>query len=222
VGDPADPVYPALQESLAFFGDLNGRTLLDLGCGAGSYSLFFTEMGARVIAVDLSARAIENLKRHCAREEIENVTPICTSAMDLGSLPPVDFVFGSMILHHIEPFDQFAAILRHVIRAGGRGFLSENSARSDLLIWFRTNVVGRFGVPKFGDNEEFPLSPSEIRQLRTHFDVKVVHPELYFFRMISTYLLRGRLEKAFLALDRHAYKLPRLRPLSYRQYLYLS
>ena len=81
------------------------------------------------------------------------------SAQDISKLGKVDFIFGSMILHHIEPFDEFARSLSNVIKPGGKGFFWENSARSKTMIWFRQNMVGKLWLPKYGDQDEFPLTP---------------------------------------------------------------
>ncbi|MDQ3388099.1 MAG: class I SAM-dependent methyltransferase [Gemmatimonadota bacterium] len=217
-----DPVLPGLNAALAHFGDVRGKTVLDVGCGNGGTSLFFAREGANVIATDISQAAIDNLKAFCDEHGIPDVTPVRIPAQEISSLGPVDFVFGSMILHHIEPFQEFAATLRGLLPAGGRAFFFENNARSELMIWFRENVVGRYGIPKFGDDEEFPLTPAEVGMLRRHFQVEQVYPTLHFFQMIPQYLLRGKLEAPFLALDRFFYRFPRVRQYSYRQFVYLS
>jgi len=59
---------------------------------------------------------------------------------------------------------------------GGRAFFYENSAMSSLLVWFRQHVVGRWWVPKCGDEEEFPLTPGEVDMLRRAFAVRVAYP----------------------------------------------
>jgi len=56
---PADD--PVLLAALQSFGALDGKRLLDIGCGSGRASLFFASHGARVTSVDLSANAIANL-----------------------------------------------------------------------------------------------------------------------------------------------------------------
>jgi SAM-dependent methyltransferase len=213
---------PVYRRAVEHFGPLHGKTLIDLGCGAGASSLFFASLGANVISVDLSPLAIENLKRYCAQQHIDNIRPVVLAAQNLATLPPVDCVFGSMILHHIEPFDQFGAVLRETIRPGGRAFFWENNGASDTMMWFRDNVIGKFWVPKYGDVDESPLAPREVDELRKHFSVTTEFPEMIFIQMASTYLLRGRLHGPAQAVDRVLSRFPALRKYSYRQYVCLS
>ena len=44
---------------LEFAGDLSGKTVLDAGCGEGHNTRIFARRGARITAVDLSAKMIE-------------------------------------------------------------------------------------------------------------------------------------------------------------------
>lgn len=217
--DAADPVLLRAHEH---FGDLSGRTLVDVGCGRGATSLFFASKGATVISVDLSSVAIRNLSDYCSRQGIENIRPVQLSALELQRVGTADFVFGRLILHHLEPFDRFVAALRAVVRPNGKAFFWENNARSSLLIWFRQNVVGKLWVPKYGDPDEFPLTPAEVDLLRERFAVQVEIPELVLFRLISLYLLRNRLQAPFAWADRVGYRFHWLRQFSYHQYLLLS
>jgi 2-polyprenyl-3-methyl-5-hydroxy-6-metoxy-1,4-benzoquinol methylase len=217
-----DPHNKELGRAYEHFGDLNGRTLIDVGSGRGASSLFFASKGANVISVDQSAVATRNLSEYCEKRQIKNVRPVQLSAFQLSQVGPADFVFGAMILHHLEPFPKFAAELRAAMRPGGKAFFFENSARSPLLIWFRENLVGRLWVPKYGDYDEFPLTPAEVDELRRHFAVQVEIPELLFFRKISIYLLRNHLRAPFAWADRAGYRFRWLRKYSYHQYLCLG
>jgi cyclopropane fatty-acyl-phospholipid synthase-like methyltransferase len=217
-----DRANPILRRALRHFGDVRGRKLIDVGCGRGASSLYFASFGADVISVDLSGNAVRNLSEYCLKHNVSNVRPMQLSALELRSLGPVDFVFGSMILHHIEPFTRFAAELRAVLPEGGKAFFWENNARSRLMIWFRQHVVGKLWVPKHGDAEEFPLTLAEVDELRGRFAVDVEYPDLVLFRMISRYLLRGHCMQPFEALDRFGYRFEALRKYSYQQYLCLS
>ncbi len=221
VGLPQGP-DPVLEAALRHFGNIQGKRVVDLGCGSGKASLLFASLGSHVISIDQSDVAIANLRAFCSSNRITNVRAMHLSALNIAELGPVDFVFGSMILHHIEPFAAFVGALRSVLPCKGKAFFWENNAFSPLLIWFRQNVVGKLWVPKYGDDEEFPLMPREIDVLRRHFTVQLAYPDLVFFRLISQYLLRGHLETPFRLLDRIFYKWPAFRKRSYHQYVYLS
>jgi SAM-dependent methyltransferase len=213
---------PVLLEALKHFGDVSGAKLLDLGCGDGSTSLFFAQKGANVVSLDISEVAINSLSQFCQENQIKNIIPIKCSAFDILELAPFDFVFGSMILHHLEPFEDFSNILRKSITPGGKAFFYENNAFSELLIWFRNNVVGKYGIPKYGDDDESPLTPKEIESLRQKFLVNIVYPELAFFGLASVYLLKGRLHRFLKGLDDYLFQFEGFRKYSYRQYLLLS
>ncbi len=213
---------PVLLAALKHFGDVRGLKLLDLGCGAGSTSLFFAKRGAEVIAVDISETAIKNLSHFCAENKITNITALKCSAFDILNLAPFDFVFGSMILHHLEPFGDFSDLLRKSIIPGGKAFFYENNALSDLLIWFRNNLVGKFGIPKYGDEDEFPLMPQEVESLKNNFSVNIVYPELLFFRLASVYLLKRHLYQPMQWLDNYLFQFDGFKKYSYHQYLLIS
>ncbi|HEY1998045.1 class I SAM-dependent methyltransferase [Paraburkholderia sp.] len=220
--DMPDRECPVYRRAVQHFGPLYGKTLIDLGSGAGASSLYFASLGADVISVDLSPIAVENLKRYCAEQRIDNIRPVALNAHDIGTLPQVDFVFGSMILHHIEPFEQFSAALRAAIKPGGRAFFWENNGASDTMMWFRDHVIGKLWIPKYGDVDESPLAPREVNELRKHFDVTAEFPEMVYVQMASTYLLRGRLQSQAARIDQYLARYPSLRKYSYRQYLCLS
>ena len=158
-----------LAAAAKHFGSLSGKDVLDIGCGVGGSSLFFAERGARVTSIDTSGVAIANIEKFCRDNRIEAIWAVQLSALDIGSLGRFDFVFGSMVLHHLEPFADFVTALRATVRPGGRAFFYENSAMSSLLVWFRQHVVGRWWVPKCGDEEEFPLTPGEVDMLASRF-----------------------------------------------------
>jgi 2-polyprenyl-3-methyl-5-hydroxy-6-metoxy-1,4-benzoquinol methylase len=217
-----DPDHPFLEHALAHFGDVAGRTVVDVGCGRGEASLFFAAHGARVIAIDTSRVAVRNLRHHCRKAGIETIEPKVLSAMDIDRLGPQDLVYGSLILHHLEPFEDFVRALRRAVRPGGRGYFYENNAASRTMVWFRRHVVGKAWVPKLGDDDEFPLTPDEVDLLREHFTVEQRFPELLYFELASAYLVKGKLKGPSRRLDRALHRIEPLRRYSYRQELRLS
>lgn len=90
------------------------------------------------------------------------------------------------------------------------------------MIWSCNNLVGKYGIPKYGDDDEFPLMSQEVESLRKDFSVNVVYPELVFFRLASLHLLKGRLSQLMKWLDDYFFQFHDFRKYSYRQYLLLS
>jgi 2-polyprenyl-3-methyl-5-hydroxy-6-metoxy-1,4-benzoquinol methylase len=210
----------ALDSAISYFGDIAGKMVVDLGCGAGGTSIFLAKRGANVIAVDNSDAAIRKVRERSRLAGVHNLQAVCLSAADIKWLPDFDFIFGSMVLHHIEPFPEFAEALRTKLK--GKGFFWENNAASRVLVWFRNHIVGRLGVPKHGDSDEFPLTPQEVDELRKRFIVEVEYPEMMLWRLLSWYLFNNRLLSVTERLDRIFYKNRILLAYSYRQYVKIS
>ena len=220
VGHTTIAGHRSLDRAARHFGDVQGKRLIDLGSGNGAAALYFASRGAVVQAVDVSDVALTKLARFCQQRGIQNVTTINSRAQEIASLGPVDFVFGSMILHHLEPFDAFVDELRLALPYG-KAYFSENSAASSLLVWCRKHIIGKLWVPKYGDPDEFPLTPAEVGALQKRFTTRQEFPEMQLFSMIPPYMLREHCYGPFVALDRllhHTF----LRRYSYHQELYLS
>jgi 2-polyprenyl-3-methyl-5-hydroxy-6-metoxy-1,4-benzoquinol methylase len=215
-------VERALRSAQSFFHCKPGCKILDIGCGRGVTSIFWASTGAQVTAIDYSASAIDQLSKRCEQAGIANIKPVVGNAMAVDELGQFDYVFGQMILHHLEPFSEFVSVLRRTLKADGRAFFYENNAASDLLIWFRNNLVGKLGVPKYGDKDESPLAPKEIELLRRAFSVSVSYPEMMFFQLAAPYLFRNHLESGLKAIDDFLYKQNVGVRYSYRQYVQLE
>lgn len=217
-----EAMRPSCERALAHFGDVRGKALLEIGCGIGRDTLFWAAQGAEVTAIDTSAEAVARTLEITREAGYDNVRAVALNALEIPSLGRFDFVYGAMILHHIEPFDGFADALAESLHPEGKAFFWENSAMSGLLIWCRQHLVGRFGIPKYGDPEEFPLTPQEVDLLRRRLSVEVSHPEFYFVRLVSQYLLRNCLKAQTASVDRLLHRLAPLRRYSYQQDLLIT
>jgi SAM-dependent methyltransferase len=132
--------------------DLEGRLVLDAGCGGGRYASMAGLHGARLIGVDLSA-AVEKAASACA-----NYPNILIVQADLLDLPlaeqAFDLVYSIGVLHHTpDPRRAFHQIAR-CVRPGGR-----------LAVWlYRRNTA-----PQEWLN-------SALRALTTRLPARVLEP----------------------------------------------
>jgi SAM-dependent methyltransferase len=110
-------------------GDLNGKLVLDAGCGGGRYALVAARHGAKVVGVDLSS-AVDKAKALC-----DGFPDVAIVQGDLTRLPLAegvfDLAFSIGVLHHgPDPRGAFREVARRV-KPGGR-----------LAVWlYRQNTL---------------------------------------------------------------------------------
>jgi ubiquinone/menaquinone biosynthesis C-methylase UbiE len=129
-------------------------------------------------------------------------------------------VVGEFILHHVM-LDKCIPQVHRVLRPGGTALFLETSAASKLLMFFRTHVIGHFGIPKFQDEIEYPLTARDIEYVNRVFDgrCKVHYIPFMFLRMLDSHIFRYKFKPVswlLAAADRMIYRfLPFMRKYSY-------
>lgn len=99
---------------------LQGKLLLEVGCGQGSCSALFAQDGARVVSVDLTAPAVRHTSRKLALLGLDGRAV----QADAEFLPfrdnSFDVVFSSGVLHHTPDTEKAIAHIHRVLKPGGR------------------------------------------------------------------------------------------------------
>ncbi len=100
-----------------------GEHVVDLGCGTGAVSLEVARLGARVLAVDVSAGMVRRLGEIASEQKIEGVEGR-VEPIERLALPPIstDAVVSSYALHHLRDPDKARVVEQAYswIRPGGR------------------------------------------------------------------------------------------------------
>ena len=151
-----------------------GMTLLDVGAGAGEYSLYFEKSGMNVTAVELSDRNIAAFRSKLAPES--GIPLIKGNALNLGFLP--DEAFDAVLLmgplyHLHSKADRLRCIseARRVCKKGGMIFCAFIS--NDMVILTELSYdKGFFGSDQYDHSsfkvEDYPFvfsTPDEAEKL---------------------------------------------------------
>jgi len=154
----ATTVFP-LEYAFHLLGDVNGKTVLEYGCGGGTYTVALAQRGARVIAFDISPDLLALAKKRVEANQCEGVQLLLGSA---HSLPfpdeSIDVIFGMAILHHLD-LEIASTELMRVLRKGGKAIFKEPVRNSKLYAWLRQFLPKRANVSPF----ERPFTDREIK-----------------------------------------------------------
>ncbi len=129
---------PAMR---ALLPDLNGKTVLDLGCGYGRNCADAAARGARrVVGIDLSERMLEVARRENAGPNIIYQRMDLARAGELGE--SFDLVYSSLAFHYVRDFPALARTLAGLVCPGGTLLFSQEhpivtAPRSDRPRWLR-------------------------------------------------------------------------------------
>ncbi len=204
-------------------GEVRERAVLDAGCGQGDMTLDLLANGAKVTALDISAGMIDIVRQRVGHMADQQQSFAAVAApFELSGLADdsFDLIVGKYFLHHID-VDAGAAEISRLLRPGGRAIFIENSGGNPLLALARKRLVGRWGVPRYGTEDEHPLTKRDLDDLRPLFARVTAHyPVFEFLVLFDRQILRFRYPLASRAmrwLDDAIYRrLPRLRRFSYR------
>jgi ubiquinone/menaquinone biosynthesis C-methylase UbiE len=125
------------------------RAAIDFGCGVGRVTIPLAETSARVLAVDVSEKMLEEARKNCAREGLQNVTFLITREFLQLADASADFVHSFIVLQHIPPSHGYKLIekLLSILQNGGIGalhvtFRDARSALRRLLSLLKRNIPG--------------------------------------------------------------------------------
>ena len=81
--------------------NINGKKVLDIGCGGGILSEQLHKQGAKVTGIDSSSKSITIAKQH-AEEQNYNIKYINKSIFDVSDLDSFDFIVCFEMIEHID------------------------------------------------------------------------------------------------------------------------
>lgn len=165
-------------------GSLQGKRVLDFGCGRGQTSRIYAELGAaRVDGFDISSENIRVANKNAKRDGLVDRVFFRHLAAEDIDYPDesFDFVLGKAILHHTD-LEKTSKQLARVLRPGGTAYFLEPLAHNPILNLFR------WLTPSRRTPTEKPLRLEDLNVFRKHFD-SVSYRGFYLFTLLANGLL---------------------------------
>jgi 2-polyprenyl-3-methyl-5-hydroxy-6-metoxy-1,4-benzoquinol methylase len=97
-------------------------SILDIGCGIGSYSYYFGELGYDVTGLDISENMVEISKSKC--KPFENVSIINSSFINYEIEKKYDIIIGGFMLGYFENLESTFKKIDKSLNKGGVAVLS--------------------------------------------------------------------------------------------------
>ena len=107
------------EDELRLLGDLRGRRVLELGCGAAQCSITFARAGATAIGVDVSAAQLTRARQLCEAGEVR-VELRHGDMADLAFLraDSIDLAFSSFAFQYVEDLNRVFRQVHRVLKVG--------------------------------------------------------------------------------------------------------
>ncbi len=134
---------PAMAKMLP---DLNGKSVLDLGCGYGHNCIDFVQRGAEsVVGIDISEKMLSVAKTESKHEKIQYLNMSMTDISQLDD--KFDLIYSSLAFHYVKDFDSFAKDMFSVLNKDGQLLFSQEhpiiTATIDGNGHFNKNIKGK-------------------------------------------------------------------------------
>jgi SAM-dependent methyltransferase len=130
-----------------FLGPLEGKSIIDIGCGYHPTPIYFALAGAeRVCACDVSPKAVQFMRRLANIYGVADRVTVYESAVERMPFASGEFdlMHGEAILHHIS-LPPAAPEIRRVLKPGGRAVFKDPLGHNPILEFVRDHMPGVTG-----------------------------------------------------------------------------
>ena len=153
------------------FRPLEGKSALDVGCGAGLLAEPLARMGAKVTAIDAAPELIEAAKAHAAGQGLD----IDYRAVGVEALKgQFDLVTSMEVVEHVADPQHFIDALAARLAPGGLMILSTPNKTAWSKLMTITLAEGFGQIPKGTHDFEKFIDPETMRGLLAHAGMEVI------------------------------------------------
>jgi ubiquinone/menaquinone biosynthesis C-methylase UbiE len=154
---------PENRYILQHLGDVSGKKLLDLGCGAGENSVYFAKKGAICIASDYSQGMVEVALNLAAQNHVQIEGAIVNAmAIDFPD-NSFDIVYAANLLHHLPEPKTCIQEMHRILKPGGKACFWDPLKHNPII-----NIYRRIAT-SVRTEDEAPLDLNIVDFVRSNF-----------------------------------------------------
>lgn len=178
-----NPTFKIYQRMIEMIGNIDGKRILEYGCGNGWMTAELASLNAQVDSFDISTQAVESTKELLAKHNLSKNTKV--KKMGAESLDyddeSFDIVFGFAILHHLD-LDKSLPELYRVLKPGGFAIFAEPLEGNPALKIYRSIT------PQYRTVDEQPIVIKSFSKQISQFS-SFEHEEFYLTALIAFVLI---------------------------------
>ncbi len=148
---------------LSQLGDVRGRRLLDLGCGAGENSVYFALRGAHCVAADWSPGMVDVACQLAARYQVEIEGRVANAQALEFPDHSFEIVYAANLLHHLPDPQAALREIHRVLVPGGQACFWDPLRHNPVI-----NIYRRMAT-QVRTADETPLDISLVRYVESLF-----------------------------------------------------
>lgn len=157
------------QQHQAWFGDVTGKKVLDIGVGDGNpLSIALAQQAGEYIAIDLSEARTERYQAKLDAAGCPNARSVAVDFLsDAFDEQDFDVVYAAAVVHHFAHLGAFLDVLASKLASGGVVITHD-----PLDVWLPSQLIRRAYRPFQNDAEwEWPFSQEALGQISDRFEV---------------------------------------------------
>ena len=120
--------------------DVQGKDVLEIGCGMGTHAGLLAKAGARLTAVDLTSRAVETTSRRFETFGLAGKIQIADAEHLQFPDQSFDMVWSWGVIHHSSSMETCLSEIYRVLRPGGRLLLMVYN-RQSIVYYFINGFI---------------------------------------------------------------------------------